>query len=327
VRSTGRVAKRRAENHVTYGMFHLISDKHFSEIKSRECHQATADKPHLVYKKRIKRSNSQNEMSRRQGTYWLGTISCAQEWIPGLPTGIVFLKGQKEEGEEGFKHYQVFFICAQKQSVIGIARTFFPVVGHWELTRSAAAEAYVWKESSRIGEQFCFGQKPIRRNSATDWDGIKSSAVEGKLDEIPADVYIRYYRTLQAISADNCEPVGIERSCILFWGATGSGKSSRAWSEGGSRSYPKDPRSKFWCGYKDQTTVIIDEFRGGIDVSHLLRWLDRYPVNVEIKGSSKPLLANKFFITSNIPLEEWYPGLDLATLSALQRRITCIEMN
>lgn len=70
--------------------------------------------------------------------------------------------------------------------------------------------------------------------------------------------------------------------------------------------------------------VIIDEFRGVIDISHILRWLDRYPVRVERKGSSMPLKAKNIWITSNIAPREWYPGLDEATLEALLRRLTNI---
>lgn len=270
-------------------------------------------------------------MSRRQGTYWIGTIPSVRvdfafdQFV--LPNWIAYLKGQEEEGETGYRHFQIFFICKQKQSVVSVARLWLPVVGHWELTRSSAAEDYVWKEETRFGPPFEFGIRPVRRNSVTDWEEIRDKAKDGSLEEIPADIFVRYYRTLQAISADYCVAIPVERCCKVFWGRTGSGKSRRAWLEGGSDSYAKDPRSKFWCGYACQTVVIIDEFRGGIDISHLLRWLDRYPVNVEIKGSSKPLLAEKFFITSNIHPKEWYPGLDLASLDALIRRLEIFEMN
>jgi len=121
--------------------------------------------------------------------------------------------------------------------------------------------------------------------------------------------------------------VAIERKCVVFWGDTGTGKSLRAWTEGGDGAYAKDPRSKWWCGYRTQEFVIIDEFRGGIDVSHILRWLDRYPVTVETKGGSRPLLATKFWITSNLDPRRWYPEIDEETLKALLRRMEIIHFN
>jgi len=71
----------------------------------------------------------------------------------------------------------------------------------------------------------------------------------------------------------------------------------------------------------------VDEFRGAIDISHLLRWFDRYPVIVEIKGSSVVLSCKKIWITSNLHPREWFVGLDDRTLEALMRRLTVIEIN
>lgn len=83
--------------------------------------------------------------------------------------------------------------------------------------------------------------------------------------------------------------------------------------------------SKFWDGYRGQTNVVIDEFRGVVNISHLLRWLDRYPVIVEVKGSSTVLCAEKIWITSNLHPREWYPDLDQATMEALLRRLTIVH--
>jgi hypothetical protein len=110
----------------------------------------------------------------------------------------------------------------------------------------------------------------------------------------------------------------------LFWGKSGTGKSRRAWAEAGLDAYPKDPRTKFWDVYSGERNVVLDEFRGGIDIAHFLRWFDRYPVRVEVKGSSTALRAESIWITSNLPYTEWYPGLDDDTLEALRRRFTLI---
>lgn len=115
------------------------------------------------------------------------------------------------------------------------------------------------------------------------------------------------------------------RSVKVFWGSTGTGKSRKAWEEAGEEAYCKDPRSKFWDGYQDQVNVVIDEFRGGIDIAHLLRWFDRYPVRVEIKGSSRPLVAQSIWITSNLEPSKWYPDCDQMTIDALMRRLVVTE--
>jgi hypothetical protein len=237
---------------------------------------------------------------------------------------IKYVRGQLEQGAGGFRHYQIVAIFARKSSLTGVKRHFGDTA-HCELTRSANALDYVWKEDTRIGEQFELGVIPMHRNDARDWEKIWELAKEGKIDEIPADVRITNYRTLRTIRADYSVPSPMVRTCYVFVGPTGTGKSRRAWDEAGLSAYPKDPRSKFWDGYRDHKNVVMDEFRGAIDISHLLRWLDRYPCLVEIKGSSTCLVAEKVWITSNVHPDYWYNEIDAATRDALMRRLQITE--
>lgn len=270
--------------------------------------------------------NRQSVRGRRQGIFWLLTIPFVPNpsWKESLPLGVAWIRGQEEKGQEtGFHHYQVFTAFEKKVSLAGVKKTFGTC--HAELSRSEKAQDYVWKEESRVPDsQFELGAKPIRRNSKTDWESVWESAKSGDLVAIPANIRVVSYRTLRAIAADHGTPRPLERTCFVFWGPTRTGKSRRAWAEAGMDAYPKDPNSKFWCGYQDQSNIVIDEFRGSINISHLLRWLDRYPVHVEIKGSSRPLCATTFWITSNIEPWRWYPDVDSATMDALIARLTII---
>ncbi|GAC77779.1 replication protein [uncultured marine virus] len=262
---------------------------------------------------------------RRQGIFWILTIP-HHGFTPYLPVSCQWIKGQLEHADSGFLHWQIIVAVRKKTSLSGITNTFGPY--HAELSRSSAAGDYVWKEDTRVaGTQFQLGVQPINRAVANDWEKIWEDAKHGLLEQIPPQIRVSSYRTLRAIGADYARPLGMERSCAVYWGPTGTGKSRTAWEQFGMDAYPKDPRSKFWCGYRSQQMVIIDEFRGGIDIGHILRWLDRYPVNVEIKGSSVPLLATNFCITSNIPPSQWYPDLDPETMAALLRRMTVTQFH
>lgn len=258
--------------------------------------------------------------------YWILTIP-HHLFTPFLPKGILYIKGQLEQGNEsGYLHWQLICIL-EKQSRLPAIKKIFGTSIHAEPTRSSKADEYVWKEDTRVANtQFELGKKPMCRNRITDWEEIRSAATSGQLDDIPADVYIRCYNQLRRISADNASPVAIEREVIVYWGSTGVGKSRRAWEEAGLDAFPKDPRTKFWDGYRNHQHVVIDEFRGGIDIAHILRWFDRYPVLVEIKGSATVLKANKIWITSNLPPELWYPELDDLTKQALLRRLNITHM-
>lgn len=196
-----------------------------------------------------------------------------------------------------------------------------------ELSRSDAAEAYVWKEDSRVaGTQFELGSKPQNRNSKQDWDKIHQNAKDGKFDDIPADVLIRHYSSLKRIRIDNLTPIARDIAEVnVYWGVSGSGKTHRVHAEVQARGvawFDKHPLTKWWDGYSGQDAVIIDEFAGRIDIVHLLRWLDKYPCTVEVKGYSVPLQATRFWITSNLSPDEWYPDAHPNHKSALRRRLT-----
>lgn len=255
-----------------------------------------------------------------QARYWIGTISLA-DWTPHLPDGITWLRGQPERGDGGYEHWQIVFSFTQKKTLSQAKRLLGVATAHLEPTRSSAAKEYVWKLDTRAGEPFEFGTEVLERNKRTDWTRVRLLASAGRFDEIPADIYIRYYGNLRRIYADNIRPTAMERTVTVYWGATGTGKSRKAFELAGETAYSKDPRTKFWCGYSGEESAVIDEFRGAIDISHLLRWFDRYPVTVELKGSSAPLMVKTFYVTSNLDPRNWFPELDSSTLSALMRRL------
>lgn len=251
--------------------------------------------------------------------YYILTIP-AHEFTPFLPESVVWIRGQLEIGDGGFRHWQLVATFGKSVRLAHVRKIFGPF--HAEQTRSEAACDYVWKEDTRIeGTQFELGKQPFKRGVPKDWDVILDAAKSGQFSEIPADVYIRSYSALKKIRADSLEPAALERRIRVYWGRTGTGKSHRAWEEAGLDAYPKDPRTKFWDGYREHRKVVIDEFRGGIDISHILRWFDKYPVIIEVKGSSTVLVATDIWITSNLHPDAWYPSMDAETKHALTRRL------
>jgi len=266
-------------------------------------------------------------MPSPQGKIWMLTIPMA-DWHPeSLPDNVVYLRGQGEEGgTTGYRHWQMLAVF-ERSVRLSAVKSAFCNSAHCELTRSSRADDYVWKDDTAIiGTRFELGEKPLKRNSKKDWQKIWDLAVAGSILEIDPGIRLQHYRNLCQISADFAQPLAIERKVIVFHGPTGTGKSRRAWEEAGWEAYPKDPRTKFWCSYRGEKHVVIDEFRGGIDIAHLLRWCDRYPVIVEVKGYSAALRCEKIWITSNLHPTKWYPELDLATVDALLRRLEIIEI-
>lgn len=259
--------------------------------------------------------------SNKPAVWWMCTIPF-DKYEPQLIEAIQYMKGQVEVGESGYKHYQMVVCLKKKQRLTGIKKLFCKEA-HLEPTRSAAALEYVWKEETKVAEsEFEFGKKPINRNAAVDWEDVWKYAVNGETMSIPADIRVRCYSQLKRIEKDNMKPEVIERKCFVLVGNTDAGKSHRAWHAAGiDNAYCKDPNTKFWDGYHGQDSVVIEEFRGRIDISHMLRWLDKWPVCVENKGGGTVLKARRIFITSNLTPTQWYPNLDEATTAALLRRL------
>ena len=258
-----------------------------------------------------------------KGRYWILTIPTLHlEHIPEPRKHLVYLKGQKEEGANtGLIHWQ---LIAQfdRNVTLGQVKEYFCPQAHCELTRSDAANEYVWKKETRIeGTQFELGRKPTKRNCAADWEAVREDAKTGNFSDIPADIYIKHYGNLKRIRSDNTTPTWRPHvEVAVYWGGSGLGKSRRAWFEAGETAYAKDPNTKWWDSYQGQENVIIDEFTGVIAINHILRWLDRYPCLAEVKGCNTPLKAVKFWITSNIDPRMWYPDANPDQVQALLRR-------
>lgn len=272
------------------------------------------------------------KMPSPQYRYWILTIPVDKWCVENLNSFIDYCKGQREIGEGGYEHWQLIAYVAKKCTYSKMI-SLWPTEAHVEHTRSAKAEQYVWKEDTRVeGSQFEEGVKPMNRNSSKDWDLMFKNAQEAKFDEIPADVKIRCWHQFQSISKFYMQPM--DRGLVvskIFWGVPGSGKTHLAKLESGYFEDPTDvyikiPTTKFWDGYRGQTKVLIDEFDGQINSSHIKVWCDPSGTacQVEVKGGAVPLKATQIWITSNKDWRAWYPGDNYEAL-ALKRRFQIKE--
>lgn len=243
--------------------------------------------------------------------------------VSQLPPGVVYWRGQLELADGGLLHWQ-HVVCMEKKVRVCVVKRIFPT-SHIELSRSTAVFEYVWKDDTSVeGTRFELGVRPFRANSKVDYDACYALAKAGRLDEIPASVLFRCYANICRIAKDNMSPQAFGKIVRVFWGETGCGKSRLAWEQASLSAYPKDPNTKFWDGYNPalHKRVVMDEFRGLISISNLLRWFDRYPVCVEIKGGGSVFSSEEIWVTSNLHPRDWYPSLDSATYQALERRFT-----
>lgn len=140
--------------------------------------------------------------------------------------------------------------------------------------------------------------------------------------------FAKFAKGLQVLQQVLHKPQPTERRCALFWGRTGTGKTRMVFDSWA----PEDIYTVFnittpWFdGYQQETIGLLDECGPGMmDINILKRLTDRYPMAVPIKGSSAQWNANTIILTSNLPIEEWYPLAKKDDLDALKRRLAIFE--
>lgn len=111
-----------------------------------------------------------------------------------------------------------------------------------------------------------------------------------------------------------------------YYGESGVGKTRTAVEEAGDEYWMSGRNLKWWEGYDGEENIIIDDFRGDFCTFHeLLRILDRYEYRIEVKGSSRQLLAKKIWITTTKRPEGIYINISDEDIKQLLRRITVIR--
>lgn len=137
--------------------------------------------------------------------------------------------------------------------------------------------------------------------------------------------FIKYFRGFQELQrvlrAGAPRDPSVPPVVRWLFGPTGTGKSRRAFEE-----YPQayvKMNNKWWDGYHGDQVVIMDDYRPGMcSFAQLLQILDRYPMKVELKGSSQELCATTFVITCCARPEVIWHGKTEENVHQLLRRIT-----
>jgi len=235
-----------------------------------------------------------------------------------------------EIGESGTPHYQGFVRFKSAKSLTA-AKALISNRAHLEVTRGTDQEARDYcagpyskegKEKPANPEFIEFGEMS-KQGKRTDLEEVRDMVNEGaSMIEI-----IGKARSLQSIkTAQVILPYLERRRCwktkvIWLWGPTGTGKSATAWKEGGAEAY--SPLSyKWWQGYDNQETVILDDIRPGwATFDELLRLFDRYPLMVECKGGSRQFTGRTIYVTCPYDPPAFFQGVASEALDQMTRRI------
>lgn len=86
-----------------------------------------------------------------------------------------YVVGQLEKGKEGTPHLQFFLNFTDPTRISALKKHCSR--SHFEIVKiDNGAADYCMKEDTRLEGPWEFGVKPVKRNSKTDWEEVKSNA-------------------------------------------------------------------------------------------------------------------------------------------------------
>lgn len=237
-----------------------------------------------------------------------------------------------EVSKSGTKHLQGCVLLAKQVSFGALIKAPYPFAkSHILRMRGTPKQAsdYCKKDGNFFECGTCpntgnaKSTKGARHDILTVVQKIKDGATDKMLlEEHPIETFkfLRNIRSVQAlIKPKRSQPLEV----ALLYGPPGAGK-THAIYEFDPDIFRMPVSKDFWMdNYQQERGVLIDDFNGEVKLTFLLQVLDKYPIQIPIKGGFVWWCPEKIFVTCNTHPCNWY---DYATrqdsYAALARRFT-----
>lgn len=278
-------------------------------------------------------------MSDGNSKYWCFTYNNydaeteanLQSWLASNTTYATY---GKEISGTGTPHLQGYFELESKRKHSTL-KNKFRACGlsalHFELRLGSAQEAsdYCHKEGQDPGFFHGTISRP-QQGMRTDLNLLREDLLAQRpLREIAQEhfgAFIRYQRGINAFRSVMATQRMWPMEVFVLWGKTGTGKTRKVYETVGEEPLYSHPGGPWFDGYDGESNVLFDKFSGSyFALTYLLKLLDRYPMQVPIKGGFVSFVPRKIYITSNYPPEEWYPTAKPEHVAALIRRLTDVS--
>lgn len=267
----------------------------------------------------------------RAWCYTLNNYSEDDERILGALDCVYHTYG-RERGQLGTPHLQGFIYFADGKS-LSTVRRLLGGRAHCEAKSRHSSFDDCIRYCHKDGDFVVVGKAPQDQREKgqaeeSRWADALENAKTANFDAIPGDIYLRCYSAIKRVAQDHAAEATplAEREFYGVWihGPPRTGKSHSVRTLN-VPIYLKGI-NKWWCGYKDERIVVIDEFEpkhSEFMTAFLKTWVDRWPFTCEFKGGNvRSIRPEWVVVTSNHPLENCFYGVDC---EALKSRFKIIE--
>lgn len=229
-----------------------------------------------------------------------------------------------EVGENGTPHVQGY-LSLETRLRLRQVRQLMPRA-HFEARKGSHRQARDYCAKDGAFEEF--GEAPCEAGTRTDLNSLQNDLRSGKRLRAIADdhfaTFLRYPKGIQFFR----NAVAVRRNwvpfVVVYWGKTGTGKTRAVYENlPNADAIYIHPGGQWFDGYDGEEIVLFDDFGGSeFKVSYLLKLLDRYPMQVPIKGGFVHWAPKEIYITSNVNPLDWYRNITQEHSAALERRLT-----
>lgn len=213
--------------------------------------------------------------------------------------------------DTGRVHYQCFMQTFNAVRFTALKKYEGLETAHIEVKspNSTAEQArdYCMKKESRLDgpwEYGTFTTQGTRSDVASFVEAVKEGKSDRDLIESMPGSFVRFNRAIERIRLAYSTPRNFKTRVYFIYGEPGMGKSKLA-ADLLTDAFWKQPHSIWWDGYF-KGDAIIDDFKGWLPYADLLRIMDRYPLQVQIKGGQVNFAPAHLVITSSVIPQNWY---------------------